>query len=104
MLKARSAGATEFAAAASVTKIRCNAGGEPGTLPLIGAFGFVFGDGGSKEGQRNARSIRSCVPGRRWTGTRMAAGGMLNVIPATATGMAGAVGSTGGPGHRGQST
>jgi hypothetical protein len=66
--------------------------------------GFAFTSGGSSEGHRKARSRRSCAPGRRCTGTRMAAGGTLKVTPAIVIGSAGASAPTGGPGHRGHST
>ena len=48
----------------------------------------------ASDGQRNARSSRSCAPGRRCIGTRIAPGGTLNSTPPTVIGSAGASGAT----------
>ncbi len=40
--------------------------------------------------------MRSCMPARRWSGTRIAAGGTLKVTPATVIGSEGASSDTGG--------
>ena len=102
MVFTRSSGGSESRAAAMVTKMRSNdcAFGRP----LVGTLGSGAASGGCNDGHRNARSMRSCAPGWRWIGTRMAAGGTLKATPATVTGSAGAFGPSGGPGQRGHST
>jgi hypothetical protein len=87
-----------------VTKMRSTLGGAGSPSRAAGGGGFPFASGGASDGQRKARSTRSCAPGRRCTGTRMAAGGRLKATPATVTGSAGASAPTGGPGQRGHST
>src|SRR5438128_8173534 len=66
--------------------------------------GLATASGGSSEGHRKARSTRSCAPGWRCIGTRIAAGGRLNNTPPTVIGSAGASGATIAPGQRGHST
>src|SRR6516225_7026366 len=90
MVRTRSSGASVSPAAAIVTKIRSNVG-----LAMADAFGGGDGDfgarsGGSSEGHKKARSTRSCAPARRCTAMRKAEGGILNGVPATVMGSAGA--------------
>jgi len=67
-----------------------------------GLSALVSAGGGVSEGQRKARSMRSCVPAWRNTLARIAAGGTLKSTPATVIGMAGAstaIGAFGQVGH-----
>ena len=67
-------------AAAMVTNTRssdCALG-----MPLVGTLGSGVASGGCSDGHRKARSMRSCAPGWRCIGTRIAAGGTLKATPA----------------------
>src|SRR5437016_14660347 len=97
MVFTRSVGGIALPATAMVTNSRSSV--------LVGAVGTpVVGSGGSSDGHRYERSTRSCAPGRRCTGTRIAAGDTLKATPAIVIGSGGASCATGGPGQRGQST
>jgi len=72
-------------------KMRSSWGMAPGARRASGAGGLSAASAGLSEGHMKARSTRSCArPGRRWTGTRIAAGGSSNATPPIVTGSSGA--------------
>src|SRR6185295_6614764 len=104
MVFTRSAGDSVALAPEMVTNRRSTIGDCAIGAPAGGAADFAAASGGSSKGHRKTRSTRSCAPGWRCTALRMAAGGTLNATPAIVMGMVGALGETGVPGQRGQST
>ena len=91
-------------ARAMVMKMRSSVSVAPAAVWVSGVPGFCAMSAGLSEGHMKARSIRSCAPGRRCTGMRMAAGGTSNATPAIVIGSSGASSATGTPGQRGHST
>jgi hypothetical protein len=78
--------------------------GASGSVFTAGSSALASACGGISDGQRNARSMRSCDPAWRCTLVRIAAGGTLKSTSATVTGIAGASAAIGAVGQVGHST